>query len=77
MGKDGSDFRKGTRSGKVMSPIEFGSKGIGGPGKGAPKPGSDFRKGTRSGEIMSPVDYKGKGMPSAIPVKHNRPAVLD
>jgi len=68
-------FRKSSGSSKgVVAPIETGAKGI---GQGDAKPGSNFRKSSKSGSISSPVEYKSKGMPSGIPVKHNRPAVLD
>lgn len=66
-------FRKSSSKAGFVSPLEYGAKGIG-QGK---KPGADFRKSSKSGDFKSPVEYKGKGMPSAIPVKHNRPAVLD
>jgi hypothetical protein len=67
-------FRKSSGKAGFVSPQDFGAKGI---GQGDAKPGSSFRKSSKSGIISSPVEYKGKGMPSAIPVKHNRPAVLD
>lgn len=67
-------FRKSSKAGKISSPIEYGAKGI---AQGGAKPGSSFRKSSKAGSISSPVEYKGKGMPSAIPVRHNRPAVLD
>ena len=70
-------FRKSSRGPDgLKSPVGDGDKSgaIAGAGK---KPGSSFRKSSKSGSFTSPVEYDGKGMPSSIPVKHNRPAVLD